>query len=284
MDDKESSGWITEFEGVGAWIQIFFHENIFISAIALRHNLDLGGKYRQNFKDVSVVFSDYTYINITLDNTFDEELRYKLTPPKLSSFLKLEVNSVYSFLTDYEMRFENGAILRDQNRYGLSTVRIYSAISKGNVTSIRLLAILLKHYFLSRILLKAHYITFIFLIPHGLGCPSGYGKKGKGYVHTCLNGSCPIPGDISLEKCGESCSNHNGCAFFKHNNLDKTSTCFLHGYNHGNEKGSDIHSMKDSAVPIPPNYVCSTGVGELCCQKGKFRFILCAISLITYHF
>ena len=80
----------------------------------------------------------------------------------------------------------------------------------------------------------------------------------RGYVHTCINGFCPIPRDISVETCAISCSDSRWCAFFKHNNLDKVSTCFLHGYNYHHKNESDI---------------CRTKIGEICCRKGKYKVL-----------
>ena len=132
----DSSGWFTK-QGIGAWIQISFHDDVLISEIVLRTNRDIRtydeGAYRQNFKDISVGFSDSTYINITLDDTVDADFRYKITPPKLSSILKLEVYSVYSFLTKFDqIAFDQSVYINEErNRYGISKIRLYSSLSRG---------------------------------------------------------------------------------------------------------------------------------------------------------
>ena len=129
-DSDDSSGWVTKGDGVGSWVQIFLHANILISKIVYRHNFQnyvlSKPTEKQNFKDVSLEFSDGTSFNITLDDVKppfpSEDLHYKITPPKLSSFLKLRVYSVYDPTLD---------VGTFANRYGLSTMRIYGSIKEG---------------------------------------------------------------------------------------------------------------------------------------------------------
>ena len=88
------------------------------------------------------------------------------------------------------------------------------------------------------------------------GCLAGYKPALKDPVNVCLDGACPISGDLSLDACIGSCSNNSDCRVFNHTNIGQTSKCFLFGYD--DKKG---HAESD---------VCGKRVGYSCCEKVEF--------------
>ena len=86
------------------------------------------------------------------------------------------------------------------------------------------------------------------------GCPYGYKEASKDSVNVCLDGACPISGDLNLDTCIKSCSENDDCRVFNHTNIGKISSCFLFGYD--DEKG------------IAESDICGKKIGDSCCEKG----------------
>ena len=135
---ESKNGWITNGTGEGSWIKIEFHGLIQISKIIYRHNNKLPGKCcNQNFKDISLHFLDGTIANVTLDDWIGKEtnvdFHYRINAPILSSYLLVTVNSVYTQPYKPE-RLVDGFLREaqyDQNRFGISTIRILGNIEAG---------------------------------------------------------------------------------------------------------------------------------------------------------
>ena len=127
---NDDYGWVTKGNGVGSWLKISFHANILVSKIVYRHNRRMQplNCCNQNFKDVSLGFSDGSYVNISLDNIFQEDFHYRIRPPKLSTYVFLYINSVYNEHTP-ERGFEY-----TKDRYGLSKLRVYGSVTPGKST------------------------------------------------------------------------------------------------------------------------------------------------------
>ena len=130
-------GWVTNGTGEGSWIKIEFHQLIRISKIIYRHNEACPDKCcNQNFKDLSVQFSDGTLAGITVDDVFDSDanvdFHYRIHPPKVSSHLLLKVNAVYNH---YKPATETDP--REQyteKRFGISDIRVVGELHAGSVT------------------------------------------------------------------------------------------------------------------------------------------------------
>ena len=129
-------GWFTNGTGEGSWIKIEFNGFIRISKIIYRHNDRIPGKCcNQNFKEISFHFSDGTMGNVTLDDAFGSDpivdFHYRIDTPKLSSHLRIMVNSVYDhYRPASNTSFETRAIY-DQNRFGFLTVRVFGKVETG---------------------------------------------------------------------------------------------------------------------------------------------------------
>ena len=133
QDPNAGNGWVTKGKGVGSWVKILFHSEILISKIVYRHNNKITYPYRccnQNFKDISIEFSDGTHVNVSLDDVFSKDFQYKIMPPKLSSSLKLSVYSVYNHSTADENG--NYGMIYFNDRYGLRKLRLFGDVKQGN--------------------------------------------------------------------------------------------------------------------------------------------------------
>ena len=75
----------------------------------------------------------------------------------------------------------------------------------------------------------------------------------------CLNHSCPIPRDQSIEECAQHCSNATKCGSFNHFNIDRTSTCNLYIY------PNDVTQI---SKPKKQRRTCGLRLGDNCCRKG----------------
>ena len=124
-------GWFTNWTGEGSWIKLEFNAMIRISKIIYRHNERLPYKCcNQNFKDISIHFSDGAIANATVDDVFESDVdlksidfHHQIDPPKLSSNLRILVNSVYNH-TRAAVGFENGGNpFYDKSPFGLSSFR-----------------------------------------------------------------------------------------------------------------------------------------------------------------
>ena len=135
---ESDNGWVTDGNGVDSWIKIEFQELFRISKIIYRHNDRLPNKCcNQNFKDISFRFSDGTIANVTLDDLIGKEtnvdFHYRINAPIISSHLLVTVNSVYTQPYKPE-RLVDGFLREaqyDQNRFGISTIRILGNIETG---------------------------------------------------------------------------------------------------------------------------------------------------------
>ena len=139
------NGWITNGTGEGSWVKIEFHRLIRISKIIYRHNEKLPDMCcNQNFKDISLQFSDGTINNVTIDESFNSDLlnsrvenvdyHYRIDPPKLSSHLLLTVNSVYNHTRADTFPYANGGNpLYEKSRFGISSIRFLGRMEVGKV-------------------------------------------------------------------------------------------------------------------------------------------------------
>ena len=131
-NSNDKDGWFTNGDGIGSWIRIYFNENIRVSKVVFRHNTRLPGKeFNQNFKDVLIRFSDGTQLNTTLDDTFDVDLKYRITPPKVSSYLELHFTSIYNHTKMPSIAGEKGKQEFDKNKFGLSKLAVAGNFEGG---------------------------------------------------------------------------------------------------------------------------------------------------------
>ena len=136
LSSNDKVGWFTNGDGIGSWIKIYFNENIRVSKIIYRHNTRLPGKeLNQNFKDVLIRFSDGTQLNTTLDDTFDVDLKYRVTPPKISTYLELYFISTYNLRNTPFNNAEKGDKEFDQNKFGLSKLAVAGNFEGGKFIS-----------------------------------------------------------------------------------------------------------------------------------------------------
>ena len=90
-----------------------------------------------------------------------------------------------------------------------------------------------------------------------IGCPIGYRSPSKKSANICLDKFCPIPSDMRLKECMNSCNELNQCNLFNHVNIGKYSQCYLYGFDE--DKGDQMDST------------CGNKVGNTCCEKGKTK-------------
>ena len=142
-NSDEWDGWFTKGDGKGSWIKISFNGNVRISTIIYRHNIRLPGeKFNQNFKDVSIRFSDETQLNLTLDDKFggylDRDHEYRLIPPKLSSYLELHFLSIYNYTHHTINKFSGKKMLKfEENKLGLSKLAVGGRFEASKYTGYR---------------------------------------------------------------------------------------------------------------------------------------------------
>ena len=139
MLSSSRKGWVANGNGVGSWLRIDFNEKIRISKIIYRHNSRLPRMCcNQNFKDVLFEFSDGTQVRTTLDDTYDDQrtpldvsdAHYRITPPKVSSYLKIHIMSVHNHTN---AKPSNGEVLMfNENRFGLSKLAVAGSFEGGN--------------------------------------------------------------------------------------------------------------------------------------------------------
>ena len=135
-NSNDKDGWFTNGDGIGSWIKIYFNEYIRISKIIFRHNARLPGKQsNQNFKDVSVRFSDGTQLNATLDDTFDVDLNYRITPSKVSSYLELHFSSIYNHSNTPDITGQKPDTEFEKSKFGLSKLAIAGNVEGGKLIS-----------------------------------------------------------------------------------------------------------------------------------------------------
>ena len=138
LNSNDKDGWFTNGDGVGSWIRIYFNENIRVSKIIYRHNARNAGlpekELNQNFKDISLRFSDGTQLNTTLDDTFDVDLNYRVTPPKVSSYLELRFLSIYNHTNTPCITGEEKDTECGRNKLGFSKLVIFGNFEGGKVT------------------------------------------------------------------------------------------------------------------------------------------------------
>ena len=136
LNSDDKNGWFTNGDGIGSWIKIYFNENIRISKIIYRHNARLSGKkFNQNFKDVSFRFSDGTQVNVTLDDAFNVDLNYRLTPPKITSYLELHFTSIYNHTNTPGVTGQERDTEFENNKFGLSKLSIAGNVEGGKPIS-----------------------------------------------------------------------------------------------------------------------------------------------------
>ena len=131
-------GWVAIGNGVGSWLKIDFNEKIRVSKIIYRHNNQLPRMCcNQNFKDVLFEFSDGTQVRTALDDTYDGKMTplditdnyYRITPPKVSSYLKILIISVHNHANAQPY---NGEVkLFNESRFGLSRLAVAGSIERG---------------------------------------------------------------------------------------------------------------------------------------------------------
>ena len=128
------TGWVTEGNGIGSWVKVDFHTSILISKIVYRHNTQHHTKcYNQNFRDVSFSFSDETRMNVTLDDVFERNFEYQISPPLVSSYILLYVNSVYNHSKQIE---EHEKPECNKDAFGLSKLNVYGSFTIGDYRKI----------------------------------------------------------------------------------------------------------------------------------------------------
>ena len=133
-NSNDKDGWFTNGDGIGSWIRIYFNENIRVSKIIYRHNTRLPGKkFNQNFKDVSIRFSDGTQLNTILDDTFDVDLNYRVTPSKITSRLELHFTSIYNHTNTPGITRHKGDTEFENNKFGLSKVDVAGNVEGGKL-------------------------------------------------------------------------------------------------------------------------------------------------------
>ena len=137
-NDDKKDGWFTKGDGIGAWIKIYFNENIRVSKIIYRHNIlqKPAKRFNQNFKDLSLRFSDGTQLNTTLDDVYDVDLTYRLTPPKISSYLELSFISIYNHTRINTYTGEERDIDFKYNKFGFSKLAIAGNFVGGKLISL----------------------------------------------------------------------------------------------------------------------------------------------------
>ena len=133
---KAAEGWVTNKTREGSWIKIQFYQFIRISSIIYRHNERQRGKCcNQNFKDLSLHFSDGSNANMSVDDVFENgknvDFLYRIDPPKISSHLLLMVNAVYDH---YEPAKGFVQEIYAENHFGISNIRIIGKIEAGKIT------------------------------------------------------------------------------------------------------------------------------------------------------
>ena len=131
-------GWVAIGNGEGSWLRVDFNKKIKISKIIYRHNSRLPRMCcNQNFKDVLFEFSDGTQVPIALDDTYDGKMTplditdtyYRITPPKVSSYLKILIISVHNHTNAQP---SNGEVkLFNESRFGLSRLAVTGSVERG---------------------------------------------------------------------------------------------------------------------------------------------------------
>ena len=69
---------------------------------------------------------------------------------------------------------------------------------------------------------------------------------------------------MDLSECIKTCNDMKQCYLFNYVPIGKKLQCFLYGYDEGEGLISDV--------------VCENKVGNICCEKGKYR-VLCKSTL-----
>ena len=94
-DSDTGTEWATEGEAVGAWIEIQFGKIYSLSKIETRHR-DGGSSSAENFKDITLMFSDGTNQTATLQDGTDPEWNVVMVNPSVkTNSIKILAISAY---------------------------------------------------------------------------------------------------------------------------------------------------------------------------------------------
>ena len=117
FDEDASTSWVTDHEGVGAWVDVQFYQTIWLTGIKYQHyKHDSVG----NFKNVLFQFSDGLNLTSILADDDKYILNLELKYPKLTSSLHITAESVYPQQNnDTEMR------------YGIAELLLYGCAGKS---------------------------------------------------------------------------------------------------------------------------------------------------------